>query len=123
MAKRCFGCTIEAEPRTLRRGQLVTAREAAKDIVENKEAEEASTVFSEGRRPVVSIKTMEKQIERIDQLHDLVGINNMPTVVNNGSWNLSRTHFLFEEFPDGTKITEPFSAPLEKHLSEAQSQQ
>ncbi|MQL78817.1 hypothetical protein Taro_011266 [Colocasia esculenta] len=105
MANKCLGCTIEAEPRTLTGGALISAREAAKGIAETKEVEEASTLFTEGMRPVVSIKTMEKQIERRDQLHNLVGINS--TLTEAKQWTtLPGTPLVFEEFPDQTNIAE-----------------
>ncbi|XP_011046755.1 PREDICTED: uncharacterized protein LOC105141272 [Populus euphratica] len=54
MANIC--CSIEMEPRTLREGQLSHAREVAADVAQKMEPEEASDVFINGLRPVVSIK-------------------------------------------------------------------
>ncbi|CAA7402801.1 unnamed protein product [Spirodela intermedia] len=46
MEKKGIGCAIEAEPKTLMGGELVSAREAAKVIIESKGAEEASAIFT-----------------------------------------------------------------------------
>ncbi|KAG6415791.1 hypothetical protein SASPL_123209 [Salvia splendens] len=54
MANYC--CSIELEPRTLKQGQLDHAREIAVDIVQTKEPDEASTMFTEGLKDVVEIK-------------------------------------------------------------------
>ncbi|XP_057797245.1 uncharacterized protein LOC131013197 isoform X2 [Salvia miltiorrhiza] len=51
-----FCCSIELEPRTLKQGQLDHAREIAVDIVQTKEPDEASTMFTEGLKEVVGIK-------------------------------------------------------------------
>ncbi|KAL1559102.1 hypothetical protein AAHA92_09484 [Salvia divinorum] len=51
-----FCCSIELEPRTLKQGQLDHAREIAVDIVQTKEPDKASTMFTEGLKEVVEIK-------------------------------------------------------------------
>ncbi|KAJ7011873.1 hypothetical protein NC653_002080, partial [Populus alba x Populus x berolinensis] len=54
MANIC--CSIEMEPRTLREAQLSHAREEAADVAQKMEPKEASDVFINGLRPVVSVK-------------------------------------------------------------------
>ncbi|KAJ6427496.1 hypothetical protein OIU84_022989 [Salix udensis] len=56
MANIC--CSIEMEPRTLSEGQLSHAREVAADVAQKMGPKEASAVFVNGLRPVVSIKEM-----------------------------------------------------------------
>ncbi|XP_015572831.1 uncharacterized protein LOC8273799 [Ricinus communis] len=53
-------CSIELEPRTLKQGQLIHAREIAADVVQKMKAEEAYTVFIKGLRP-------EKQMDQIEE--------------------------------------------------------
>ncbi|CAA2959223.1 probable inactive ATP-dependent zinc metalloprotease FTSHI 2, chloroplastic [Olea europaea subsp. europaea] len=50
-----FRCSIETEPN---QGQLHHAKEVAIDIVQKKEADEVSSIFIDGLKPVVAIKNM-----------------------------------------------------------------
>ncbi|CAI9773601.1 unnamed protein product [Fraxinus pennsylvanica] len=67
-----FCCSIETEPRTLNQGQLRHAKEVAIDIVQKKEADETSSIFIDGLKPVVAIKEMALVIseprEKTDQI-------------------------------------------------------
>ncbi|KAF9690108.1 hypothetical protein SADUNF_Sadunf01G0161500 [Salix dunnii] len=67
MANNC--CSIEMEPRTLSEGQLSHAREVAADVAQKMGPKEASAVFINGLRPVVSIKEM-SQVEGSRDRHD-----------------------------------------------------
>jgi hypothetical protein len=57
----------QMEPLTLREEQLQEAREAAADILQNKQPDEALTIFTEGLVPVRSVREMEclKQTEAL----------------------------------------------------------
>ncbi|XP_030526395.1 uncharacterized protein LOC115738049 [Rhodamnia argentea] len=46
MASTC--CPIEMEPRTLRQGQLIHAREVAEDVIQKMEPNKATSIFTEG---------------------------------------------------------------------------
>ncbi|OVA08553.1 hypothetical protein BVC80_209g297 [Macleaya cordata] len=65
-------CSIEMEPRTLNELQLNDAREAAIDIVKKQKSNEASNIFIEGLRPVLSIKVMEEEEEEEEQQKPVV---------------------------------------------------
>ncbi|KAI4331429.1 hypothetical protein MLD38_029619 [Melastoma candidum] len=56
-------CPIELEPRTLSQVQLNHAREAAADVVGKMEPAGATTIFTEGLKPVRTSKEMERSIE------------------------------------------------------------
>ncbi|XP_077228558.1 uncharacterized protein LOC143861526 [Tasmannia lanceolata] len=106
MESLCY--SIEMEPRTLSQGELSTAREEAVFIVQKKEPDEASTIFTEGMRPVTSIKEMEKKVEMTDQLHRLHDLKKSAEIIRK-SWDCACTSTTLEESP---KIKEPLSAPF-----------
>ncbi|KAI3427655.1 uncharacterized protein J3R85_009214 [Psidium guajava] len=49
-------CPIEMEPRTLREGQLNHAREVAADVIQKMEPDKATSIFTEGLKPISPMK-------------------------------------------------------------------
>ncbi|CBI36081.3 hypothetical protein VitviT2T_013361 [Vitis vinifera] len=110
MAKVC--CSIEMEPRTLNEGQLHHAREAAVDIVQKMEPKEASNVFADGMRQVVTVKEMEQleQMAEKEQLEKLAECNETaPAIGGPCQCSCFPTNL---ESPDQAGPREPLSAPF-----------
>ncbi|XP_020097495.1 phosphoribosylaminoimidazole carboxylase, chloroplastic-like isoform X2 [Ananas comosus] len=104
-------CSIEMEPRTLNVEQLNNAREAAMDVVQEKEPIEASIIFTEGKKAVLTMREMEKKIERQNQFHKLVEIKEALEVPNtSGDYPCSPNNS--EESPDDNTRKEPLSSPF-----------
>ncbi|XP_002299733.3 uncharacterized protein LOC7470576 isoform X1 [Populus trichocarpa] len=127
MANIC--CSIEMEPRTLREGQLSHARvskafdllqalnvsffqEVAADVAQKMEPEEASDVFINGLRPVVSIKEM-SQIEGNGDRHDhkVVECKEKTAEIIDRPCQCSCIPKDIES-PDQLNLKEPLSAPF-----------
>ncbi|XP_058074215.1 uncharacterized protein LOC131222968 [Magnolia sinica] len=103
-------CAIEKEPRTLNEGELNNAREAAAVIVQ-KEAAEALNIFTKGMKPVVSIKEMEKEVEKRNQLHRLVEIKESAEIIER-SCDCQCSSTNLEDSPDKINTPEPLTAPF-----------
>ncbi|KAJ0964809.1 hypothetical protein J5N97_025947 [Dioscorea zingiberensis] len=96
---------------------------AAVDIIQSKDPDEASSIFTEGKRAVISIKGMEKEVEKRDQLHKLVEASNcieeIDGILEDGSWDFhcsganSNPNPAIEECCDAIiKTRKPLSSPF-----------
>ncbi|KAM0933641.1 hypothetical protein DsansV1_C35g0231021 [Dioscorea sansibarensis] len=114
-----LGCSIDMEPRTLNGGELKSAIVAAVDVIQSKAPNEASSIFTEGMKAVISIKGMEKKVEKRDQIHKLVEKSyKEASDTHGGSWdfhcfNSNPDHSpLIEKCCDSMKKREPLSSPF-----------
>ncbi|XP_010253996.1 PREDICTED: uncharacterized protein LOC104595110 [Nelumbo nucifera] len=105
MAHLCY--SIEMEPKTLNEGELNDARVAAVDIIQKMDPKKASDVFTEGLRPVISVKEMKEKTERRDQLHKLVKCEEFAQVTD-----CLCTLENIDESPDKAMFRETLSAPF-----------
>ncbi|XP_058192538.1 uncharacterized protein LOC131309870 [Rhododendron vialii] len=108
MAKPC--CSIEMEPRTLNEGLMTHAREAAVDIVQKNEPNEASSIFMKGLEPVVRIKETVQIVQRGDSIHKLVE-NEQKTEITETTCQCVCNPGIMES-PDLVELKEPLSAPF-----------
>ncbi|XP_022899014.1 uncharacterized protein LOC111412329 isoform X1 [Olea europaea var. sylvestris] len=104
-----FCCSIETEPRTLNQGQLHHAREVAIDIVQKKEADEASSIFIDGLKPVVAIKEMEVVISDANSIHKM-DVSKEHTQILETSCQCSSAAIM--DSPDQSRVKEPLSSPF-----------
>ncbi|KAL2539212.1 Uncharacterized protein Adt_00190 [Abeliophyllum distichum] len=107
-----FCCSIEMEPRTLNQGQLHHAREIAIDIVQNKEADEASSLFIEGLEPVVAIKEMTVVISEVNSLHKVDESKEKTQIMETSCQCSCTSTTAIMDSPDQSRVKEPLSSPF-----------
>ncbi|XP_059644136.1 uncharacterized protein LOC132285916 [Cornus florida] len=111
-----FCCSIEMEPRTLNEGQITLAREVAEDIVQKKEHNEASGIFIEGLRPVVTVKEMTEmaQNQKGDSMLDIIGCKEKAAAagISETSCQCLRASDIVESPDQAEVLKEPLSAPF-----------
>lgn len=88
---------------------LFMMQEVAIDIVQKKEADEASSIFIDGLKPVVAIKEMEVVISDANSYHN-IDVSKEKTQILEASCQCSSAAIM--DSPDQSRVKEPLSSPF-----------
>ncbi|KAF8027584.1 hypothetical protein BT93_E0483 [Corymbia citriodora subsp. variegata] len=105
-------CPIEMEPRTLSQGQLNHAREVAVDVIQKMEPQKATSVFTEGSKPIDPTKDMWRLAENEEEANDMVIESQKQGATCIEKPCLCSCAPALSESPDQLQLKEPLSAPF-----------